>query len=69
MTLKNSNDNQPSINISVNLSQFPTDVLITELWNRVYDHLHDEEPQVDATFDTLPYYEKDSLRQSLEECK
>ena len=69
--MRHSNDNhlKNSINISVNLSEFPTDVLITELWNRVYDHLHDEEPQVDATFDTLPYYEKDSLRQSLEECK
>lgn len=53
----------------MNISQFPTDVLITELWNRVYDHLHDEEPQSDTTLETLPHYEKDSLRQALEECK
>ena len=58
-----------TVDISVNIRQFSTDVLITELWNRVYDHLNDEEPQVDATFDTLPHYEKDSLRQALEECR
>ena len=58
-----------SINISVNLSQFPKDVLITELYNRVYDHMHDEEPQSDETFESLPHYEKDSLRQALEECR
>lgn len=58
-----------TLNIPVNISQFPTDVLITELWNRVYDHLHDEEPKSDTTLETLPHYEKDSLRQALEECK
>ena len=58
-----------TVDISVNIRQFSTDVLITELWNRVYDHLNDEEPQADATFDTLPHYEKDSLRQALEECR
>ena len=63
MTLKN------SINISVNIRQFSTDVLITELYNRVYDHMHDEEPQSDETFESLPHYEKDSLRQALEECR
>ena len=63
MTLKN------SINISVNIRQFSTDVLITELYNRVYDHMHDEEPQSHETFESLPHYEKDSLRQALEECR
>jgi hypothetical protein len=37
------------------------------LWERVYDHLNDEEPQHDPTLETLPHYEKDSLRQALEE--
>ena len=53
----------------MNIRQFSTDVLITELYNRVYDHMHDEEPQSDETFESLPHYEKDSLRQALEECR
>jgi len=56
-----------TVDISVNIRQFSTDVLITELYNRVYDHMHDEEPQSDETFESLPHYEKDSLRQALEE--
>ena len=58
-----------TVDISVNIRQFSTDVLITELYNRVYDHMHDEEPHSDETFESLPHYEKDSLRQALEECR
>ena len=58
-----------TVDISENIRQFSTDVLITELYNRVYDHMHDEEPQSDETFESLPQYEKDSLRQALEECR
>ena len=55
------------INVKVSIRDFPTDVLITELWDRVYDHLNDEEPKSDPPLETLPHYEKDSLRQALEE--
>ena len=57
-----------SVSKSVNISEFPTEILIKELHNRVYDHLNDEEPQMDYTLGALPHYEKDSLRQALEEC-
>ena len=33
----------------------------------MYDHMHDEEPQADSALEKLPHYEKDSLRQALEE--
>ena len=52
---------------TVSLKQFSTQQLITELWERVYDHLNDEEPQNDPALENLPHYEKDSLRQALEE--
>jgi len=54
---------------TVSIREFSTDALVQELYNRVYDHLHDEEPQSDETFESLPHYEKDSLRQALEECR
>ena len=55
------------ITLTVSLKQFSTQQLITELWERVYDNLNDEEPQHDPALETLPHYEKDSLRQALEE--
>ena len=55
------------ITLTVSIQEFSTEQLITELWNRVYDNLNDEEPQTDSTLETLPHYEKDSLRQALEE--
>jgi len=55
------------ITLTVSIKQFSTQQLITELWERVYDHLNDEEPQCDPALEKLPHYEKDSLRQALEE--
>ena len=55
------------ITLTVSINQFSTEQLITELWNRVYDHLNDEEPQADSALEKPPHYEKDSLRQALEE--
>ena len=55
------------ITLTVSLKQFSTQQLIRELWERVYDQLNDEEPQHDPTLEKLPHYEKDSLRQALEE--
>lgn len=55
------------ITLTVSIQEFSTEQLITELWNRVYDNLNDEEPQQDSALEQLPHYEKDSLRQALEE--
>lgn len=55
------------ITLTVSINEFSTEQLITELWNRVYDNLHDEEPRADSALEKLPHYEKDSLRQALEE--
>ena len=33
------------ITLTVSINEFSTEQLITELWNRVYDNLHDEEPR------------------------
>ena len=55
------------ITLTVSIKEFSTQQLITELWNRVYDHMHDEEPQSDPALEKIPHYEKDSLRQALEE--
>lgn len=35
------------VTVSVSIAQFPTYVLITELYNRIGDHMHDPEPQYD----------------------
>ena len=55
------------ITLEVSIKQFKTQQLISELWERVYDNLSDEEPQYDPALIALPHYEKDSLRQALEE--
>lgn len=55
------------ITLTVSIKEFSTQQLIEELHNRVYDHMHDEEPQSDPALETVPHYEKDSLRQALEE--
>ena len=42
-----------TVNIAVSIDQFDTDVLITTLYNRIYDYIHDEEPQSDAFLEPL----------------
>jgi len=41
------------VTVSVDISQFPTDVLITELYNRIYDNMNDEEPRHDPLLNNL----------------
>ena len=41
------------VTVSVDISQFPTDVLITELYNRVYDDMNDEEPRYDPLLNNM----------------
>ena len=45
--MKNTN-----VTVSVSISQFSTDVLITELYNRIGDWIHDPEPQYDEFLDS-----------------
>ena len=53
------------ITLTVSIKQFDTADLIKELYERVYDHMHDEEPQYDPCLHNLPDYEKDDMRQAL----
>jgi hypothetical protein len=47
-----------SISKTIYLSEFPTDVLITELYNRIYDDMHDEEPRYDPLLNDIPTVDK-----------
>ena len=42
-----------SISKTIYLSEFPTDVLITELYNRLVDYMEDPEPQFDPTIEEM----------------
>ena len=42
------------VTVSVSIAQFPTNVLITELYNRIGDHMHDPEPQYDEYLEGHP---------------
>jgi len=42
-----------SISKTIYLSEFPTDVLITELYNRIYDDMNDEEPRYDPLINNM----------------
>ena len=42
-----------TVNVTVNISQFPTDVLIEELYNRIVDHMEDPEPQYDPVLEGI----------------
>ena len=43
----------PSVTVSVDIDKFSTDVLITELFNRIDDHLNDPEPKHDPTLEGI----------------
>ena len=42
-----------SVTISVDIDKFSTDVLITELYNRIVDHMEDPEPQYDPVLEGI----------------
>ena len=42
-----------SISKTIHLSEFPTDALITELYNRIYDDMNDEEPRYDPLLNSM----------------
>ena len=57
--------NLTSISINVSISQFPTDILVEELFNRIGDHMLDPEPQHDPFLESLTDKEKTDIRISL----
>ena len=50
-----------SISINVSISQFPTDVLMEELYNRIGDHMVDPEPKHDPVLETMSDEEKSKI--------
>jgi hypothetical protein len=38
----------------VNISEFGTDVVLAELFNRIGDHIHDPEPRHDPILENMP---------------
>ena len=58
-------DGTVTVTKTVHIQEFPTHVLIGELYNRIYDSIHDEEPRSDRFLESLGEYEKDDLRQAL----
>ena len=54
-----------SISKTIYLSEFPTDVLITELYNRISDHMEDPEPQHDPALEGITNNEKLKILSSL----
>ena len=54
-----------SVTKTVHIKEFPTYVLVGDLYNRIYDSIHDEEPRSDRFLESLGEYEKDDLRQAL----
>jgi len=50
---------------TVNISEFPTDILISELHNRLGDYLHDPEPKHEPHLEQQPEQNLHDLRKSL----
>ena len=59
MNLKN------TVNVTVNINQFSTDALITELYNRIDDHLNDPEPKHDPTLEGMTANELHNIASTL----
>lgn len=50
-----------TVNKSVNINEFPTYVLVGELFNRIYDNMNDEEPQSDRLLEVLTKEQKEDI--------
>ena len=57
-----------SISKTIHLSEFPTDALITELYNRIGDHMVDPEPKHDPVLETMSDEEKSKIILALNDC-
>ena len=58
-----------TINVTVGIDQFSTHILLAELYNRVYDHVYDEERKEDIFLEGLSDEDLFTLRQTLKEVK
>ena len=58
-----------SISKTIHLSDFPTDALIEELYNRIYDSIHDEEPCFDNILNEMQIWDKELILKGLESTK
>ena len=50
---------------TVHIEEFPTDVLVGELYNRIYDSIHDEEPVSDRFLDKITTSQKEDILSTL----
>jgi len=50
---------------TVHIQEFPTYVLIGELYNRIYDSIHDEEPCSDRFLETITNEQKELILSTL----
>ena len=50
---------------TVHIQEFPTYVLIGELYNRIYDSIHDEEPRSDRFLETITNEQKELILSTL----
>jgi hypothetical protein len=57
--------NLTSISKTIHLSDFPTDALIEELYNRIYDSIHDEEPRHDTVLNEMQIWDKELILKGL----
>ena len=47
-------NNKWKVSKDVHISEFSTNILLAELFNRIGDHIHDPEPQYDPTLENMP---------------
>ncbi len=52
---------------TVSIREFSTDALVQELYNRIYDSIHDEEPQHDPVLNDVSESYKKVIMESIDE--
>ena len=57
--------NKVTVTKTVHIQEFPTDALIGELYNRIYDSIHDEEPVSDRFLETISKEAKEHILETL----
>ena len=54
-----------SVTKTVHIKEFPTYVLVGDLYNRIYDSIHDEEPVSDRFLETISKEAKEHILETL----
>jgi hypothetical protein len=54
-----------SVTKTVHIKEFPTYVLVGDLYNRIYDSIHDEEPVSDRFLETISKEAKEHILATL----